>query len=82
MRGNINNGEWDFDELRVNEIWQNTDFDFIGLEFPDEKEEAKPNKKGTADDESEEESDDEEDLKKLKEFLRTLKTVEKVQVQR
>lgn len=62
LRGNINNGEWDFDELRVNEIWQNTDFDFIGLEFPEEKEETKPNKKGAVEDESEEESEDEEDL--------------------
>lgn len=37
LRGNINNGEWNFDALKVNEIWSDVDFSFVGLEFPNEK---------------------------------------------
>lgn len=38
LRGNINNGEWDFNALKVDDIWQDVNFDFIGLEMPKEKE--------------------------------------------
>ena len=38
LRDNINNGEWDFDALQFDDKWKNTDFDFIGFDFPDIKE--------------------------------------------
>ena len=38
LRGNINNGEWDFNALKVDDIWQDVNFDFRGLEMPKEKE--------------------------------------------
>ncbi len=34
LRDNINNGEWDFGELEVNDLWGDVDFDFIGLDMP------------------------------------------------
>lgn len=58
LRGNINNGEWDFNALKVDDTWGDIDFGYIGLEFPVEK----PGKRGeTVDDEltqDDEEADD------------------------
>lgn len=61
-RDNINNGEWNFGVLQVDEYWKDVDFDFMGLTIPDEEVE-KPRKKGKKqEDEPEEpESDGAED---------------------
>lgn len=51
LRDNINNGEWDFGELKVNDLWDDVDFDFIGLDIPKDMQK-------TANEEEEEETDE------------------------
>lgn len=58
-RDNINNGDWDFNTLRVDEYWQGTDFDFMGLTIPDEDE--APKRKGKKVEEDPEEPEEPED---------------------
>ena len=70
LRSNINNGEWDYDALTVEPTFQDVNFDFIGITFPDDEEEQPKSKKKTAkveqqtdeedDDEAESESTDDE----------------------
>lgn len=43
LRSNINNGDWDFGALETDLQFEDVDFGFIGLDFPDE-----PRKKGNA----------------------------------
>lgn len=38
LRDNINNGDWKVNELHVNDLWSDVDFDFIGLSLPKENE--------------------------------------------
>ena len=57
-RDNINNGEWDFDALRVDDYWAGVDFDFMGLSVPDEEE--KPKRKGKKKADEPEDPEDEE----------------------
>lgn len=59
-RDNINNGDWDFNALRVDDYWKDVDFDFMGLEIPDEEEKpTKKSKKKTDDPEDPSEDDGE-----------------------
>lgn len=37
LRSNINNGDWDFDSLKVDTIFENVDFNFIGIDIPKDK---------------------------------------------
>ena len=37
LRDNKENGEWDFDALKIDDAFKDVDFDFIGIEFPKEK---------------------------------------------
>ena len=56
LRDNVNNGVWDYNGLQVEEFWANTDFDFMGIEIPDEK--PKRKKKRAQDDENGDSGDD------------------------
>lgn len=56
-RDNINNGEWDYGALKVDSFWEGVDFNFMGLDIPEEKE---PKKKKAAEDD-EDNGDDEGD---------------------
>jgi hypothetical protein len=58
LRDNINNGEWDFAILQLDDWKEKADFDFIGLEMPVEKHEDEPEDKPGEEEESEEVSDD------------------------
>lgn len=58
-RDNINNGEWNFGVLQVDEYWKDVDFDFMGLTIPDEEVEE-PKKKGKKQEDEPEDPDDEE----------------------
>lgn len=66
LRGNINNGDWDFNALRVEDIWSDVDFSLIGLEFPEEKQPKRRKKKSDPEDKDadpkpgEEENEEEE----------------------
>lgn len=70
LRSNINNGDWDYNALTVEPTFQDVNFDFIGITFPDDEEEQPKSKKKTAkveqqtdeedDDEAESESTDDE----------------------
>lgn len=44
LRDNINNGEWNFEVLQMDEAWNDTDFEFAGLTFPEDVESKKPEK--------------------------------------
>ena len=44
IRDNINNGEWDFNALKVDDVWKDTDFDFMGLTIPEDTEPKKSKK--------------------------------------
>ena len=80
LRGNINNGDWDFNVLQVDDAFLGVDFDEIGLEIPEEK--KKKRKKEEIEDEDEDdvvyknddaESDEEEKVKDDKEeFYRSM----------
>ena len=35
LRDNVNNGEFDFDVLKTDDIWSDIDFDHIGIDLPD-----------------------------------------------
>lgn len=59
LRDNINNGEWDFEALQIEDTWSGTDFGFIGLEFPT-SDAGKPKKKGTEDESGEDDGDGED----------------------
>ena len=62
LRNNINNGEWDFNDLQVNEIWSDIDFDSIGLSIPEEPEKSKKKaSENVSDDEPDDTSEDEEE---------------------
>ena len=63
LRDNINNGEWDFNALQVDDVWKDTDFSFIGLTIPEDAEPKKSKKKAVEEDEPEDEaaSDEQED---------------------
>lgn len=37
LRDNKENGEWDFDALKIDDAFKDVDFDFIGIEIPKEK---------------------------------------------
>lgn len=58
LRDNINNGEWNFAILQLDDWKEKADFDFIGLEMPVEKHEDEPEDKPDEEEESEEVSDD------------------------
>lgn len=63
LRDNINNGDWDYNALQVDDFWQDVDFGFLGLEIPDTEEKA-VRKKAEAKEETKPEEDDkvQEDL--------------------
>ena len=56
LRDNINNGEWDFNALQVDDVWKDTDFSFIGLTIPEDAEPKKSKKKAVEEDEPEDEA--------------------------
>lgn len=58
LRDNINNGDWDYNALQVDDFWKDVDFGFIGLEIPETEEKAATKKT-----EAEEETKPEEDNK-------------------
>nr|DAP63800.1 MAG TPA: ABC-type multidrug transport system, ATPase component [Caudoviricetes sp.] len=68
LRDNINNGDWAYNALQMDEFWKDVDFGFIGLDFPsDDEKPGKGKKKAVkeaeeteADQSAEEEMDDEE----------------------
>lgn len=59
LRSNINNGDWDYNALTVEPTFQDVNFDFIGITFPDDEEEQPKSKKKTA--KVEQQTDEEED---------------------
>lgn len=60
LRDNINNGDWDFNELQVGEVWQEVDFEFMGLEFPKEDKKKKQKEEETEAEDSEENTEEEQ----------------------
>lgn len=81
LRGNINNGEWDYNELKVNDLWQDVSFDSIGLALPDDEEEKPSRKKKAAADapadedpegDPEDSEDEDELLSDKEEFYRSM----------
>lgn len=60
LRDNINNGDWDYNELQVNDIFGDVDFESIGLVLPEEKP-KKGKKKASEEDSSEDGETFEED---------------------
>lgn len=64
LRDNINNGEFDYDALQLEEVWQGVDLNYIGLEIPVEEKEKAAKKlnsaplEGNGDDENEGSDDD------------------------
>ncbi len=68
LRDNINNGDWAYNALQMDEFWKDVDFGFIGLDFPSDDEKPGKSKKKAAkeaeeteaDQSAEEEMDDEE----------------------
>lgn len=63
IRDNINNGDWDFNALKVDDVWKDTDFDFMGLTIPEDTEPKKSKKKSVEEDEPEDDArnDEQED---------------------
>lgn len=61
LRDNINNGDWDFESLRMDEAFQDVDFGFIGLSFPSDEDETKGGRSKKKSDESDEEAEEEEE---------------------
>lgn len=60
LRDNINNGEWDFNALQVDDLFADVDFNFIGLDIPNlDKSDAKNSKRQT--DEIEEPDEEEQE---------------------
>ena len=60
LRDNINNGEWDFNALQVDDLFADVDFNFIGLDIPNlDKSDAKSSKRQT--DEIEEPDEEEQE---------------------
>lgn len=59
LRDNINNGDWDYNALTVEPTFQDVNFDFIGITFPDDEEEQPKSKKKAA--KVEQQTDEEED---------------------
>lgn len=55
LRSNINNGDWDFSALEIEPIFEDVDFDFVGITIPDDKPTRKPT------DDQEQDVDDNED---------------------
>lgn len=48
LRDNINNGDWAYNALQMDEFWKDVDFGFIGLDFPsDDEKPGKGKKKAT-----------------------------------
>lgn len=68
LRDNVNNGEFDYDALQLDEVWQGVDMEYVGIEIPQEEKEKAAKKLNNKpldtgdDDESETDPDgDEED---------------------
>ena len=78
IRDNINNGEWDFNALKVDDVWKDTDFDFMGLTIPEDTEPKKSKKKSVEEDEPEddarndEQEDDSDDGNDKEAFYRSM----------
>lgn len=66
LRDNVNNGEFDYDALQLDEVWQGTDFEYIGIQIPQEEKEKAAKKLnerpvgGDDDEDPDSESDSEE----------------------
>lgn len=58
LRDNINNGEWDFAILQLDDWKEKADFDFIGLQIPVEEHEEEPEDKPGEDEEGEQDAED------------------------
>ena len=41
LRANINNGDWDYNMLTTDDVWNGVDFDFMGLEIQETKKKKK-----------------------------------------
>lgn len=61
LRDNINNGEWDFAILQLDDWKEKADFDFIGLEVPVEEHKDEPEDK-PGEEEGEQDPEDEEPI--------------------
>lgn len=48
LRDNINNGEFDYDALQLDECWQGTDLEYVGIQIPMEEQEKAAKKKGNS----------------------------------
>ncbi len=48
LRDNINNGDWAYNALQMDEFWKDVDFGFIGLDFPSDDEKPGKGKKKAA----------------------------------
>lgn len=44
LRDNVNNGEWDYDALQLEDVWKGIDLEYVGIEMPGET--AKRKQKG------------------------------------
>lgn len=56
-RDNINNGDWNFDVLRVDGFWEGTDFEFMGLTIPEEETSKRRKKRSVEEPEDPEEDE-------------------------
>lgn len=63
-RDNINNGEWDFNVLQVDPAFEGVDFEFMGLDIPQEKNAKRKEDKADEDDlvDSDEADDEDDDI--------------------
>ena len=61
LRDNINNGEWDFASLQLDDWKEKADFDFIGLEVPVEEHKDEPEDK-PGEEEGEQDPEDDEPI--------------------
>ena len=61
LRDNINNGEWNFEILQTEEMFDAVDFDYIGLDMPTDDEQSKKGKKKSKKDSEETEDPDGEE---------------------
>ena len=81
LRDNINNGEFNYDALQLEEIWQGVDLEYVGIQIPNEEKEKAARKLNNApldsgnddggDDTDPEDDDDPEDDGK-EEFYRSM----------